>query len=61
LLVLLGLVIQVTLGILTLRLLVPLPLAVTHQAGALLLLSLALFLMHGFKRGAAGYNGIGFE
>jgi cytochrome c oxidase assembly protein subunit 15 len=58
LLVGLGLVIQVTLGILTLRLLVPLPLAVAHQGGALLLLSLTLFLMHGFKRAAAGYNGI---
>lgn len=40
------LVIQVGLGIATLLLLVPIPLAAAHQAGALLLLTVALFINH---------------
>jgi cytochrome c oxidase assembly protein subunit 15 len=40
------LVVQVTLGILTLLLVVPTPLAATHQAGALVLFTLALFVWH---------------
>lgn len=41
---------QMSLGIATLVLVVPVPLAVTHQAGAIVLLSLALFALHGLKR-----------
>jgi heme a synthase len=44
------LMLQVALGISTLILVVPLPLAVTHQAGAVLLLSAALYFQHGLKR-----------
>ena len=39
-------VLQVTLGISTLLLHVPTPLASTHQAGALLLLTVVLFVNH---------------
>jgi len=42
---------QVALGISTLLLVVPLPLAVAHQAGALLLLTAALVARHALKRG----------
>ncbi|CAI5775241.1 c oxidase assembly COX15 homolog [Podarcis lilfordi] len=41
---------QVTLGISTLLLYVPTPLAATHQSGSLVLLSVALWLMHELKR-----------
>ena len=41
---------QVTLGISTLLLLVPIPLASAHQAGALVLFTLALFTMHALRR-----------
>ncbi len=44
--ILIFLITQVTLGISTLLLHVPLPLAASHQAGALLLLTSALFLTH---------------
>ncbi len=43
---LLMLVMQVVLGVSTLLLIVPVPLAAAHQAGALLVLSLALFANH---------------
>ena len=46
----LALILQVALGISTLMLAVPLPLAVSHQAGAVLLLSVALWFQHGLKR-----------
>jgi cytochrome c oxidase assembly protein subunit 15 len=53
-LLLAALVLQVTLGISTLILVVPLPLAVAHQGGAVLLLSATLYALHGLKRmGAA--------
>ncbi|HVO01897.1 MAG TPA: COX15/CtaA family protein [Candidatus Cybelea sp.] len=53
-LLLAALVLQVSLGIATLMLVVPLPLAVTHQAGAVVLLSATLFVLHGLNRiGAA--------
>lgn len=45
-----GLLLQAMLGIATLLLVVPLPLAVAHQAGAFLLFSLGLFALHGLKR-----------
>nr|XP_033799209.1 cytochrome c oxidase assembly protein COX15 homolog isoform X2 [Geotrypetes seraphini] len=41
---------QVTLGISTLLLYVPTPLAATHQSGSLALLSMALWLMHEIRR-----------
>ncbi|XP_060624169.2 heme A synthase COX15 [Anolis sagrei] len=41
---------QVTLGISTLLLYVPTPLAATHQSGSLVLLSVALWLMHELRR-----------
>ncbi len=45
---------QIGLGVATLMLVVPLPLAVAHQAGAVLLLTIALWFLHGLKRiGAA--------
>ena len=44
------LAIQVTLGITTLLYVVPVSLAAAHQAGALLLLSLALYLNHALRR-----------
>jgi cytochrome c oxidase assembly protein subunit 15 len=50
-----ALALQVTLGILTLRLVVPLPLAVAHQGGAVVLLTATLYTLHGLKRvGAKG-------
>lgn len=49
----LALALQVTLGITTLLHAVPLPLAAAHQAGALLLLTAAVWLLHGFRRGGA--------
>ena len=44
------LVVQVTLGICTLLLVVPVPLAATHQAGALLLFTIALITNHELRR-----------
>jgi cytochrome c oxidase assembly protein subunit 15 len=41
---------QVSLGIATLVYFVPVPLAATHQAGSLTLLSVALFLMHSLRK-----------
>jgi cytochrome c oxidase assembly protein subunit 15 len=41
---------QAVLGIATLMLMVPVPLAVAHQAGAIVLLSFSLFALHGLKR-----------
>lgn len=52
-LLLAALILQVGLGISTLILVVPLPLAVAHQAGAVALLSAALYFQHGVKRLAA--------
>jgi cytochrome c oxidase assembly protein subunit 15 len=53
-LLLAALVLQVTLGIMTLLLIVPVPLAAAHQAGAVLLLTATLYALHGLKRmGAA--------
>jgi len=53
-LLLTALALQVTLGITTLILIVPLPLAVAHQGGAVVLLSATLYALHGLKRmGAA--------
>ncbi len=45
----LGLLFQAMLGIATLMLVVPLPLAVAHQAGAFLLFTLGLYTLHGLK------------
>jgi len=45
---------QVTLGISTLLLAVPIPLAAAHQAGAVLLLSLSLFALHSLRGATAG-------
>jgi cytochrome c oxidase assembly protein subunit 15 len=45
-----ALALQVTLGISTLILVVPLPLAVAHQGGAVVLLSATLYALHGLKR-----------
>ncbi len=44
-----GLLLQAALGIATLMLVVPLPLAVAHQAGAFLLFTLGLYALHGLK------------
>ena len=52
-LLLLMLVIQVTLGISTLLLAVPVALAATHQAGALVLLTLALLVNHQLRTGSS--------
>lgn len=41
--------VQVTLGISTLLLLVPIPLASAHQAGALVLFTLALYTLHALR------------
>jgi len=41
---------QIALGITTLVMVVPLDIAVSHQAGALVLFTLALFALHGLKR-----------
>jgi cytochrome c oxidase assembly protein subunit 15 len=49
-LLVLALLLQVSLGISTLILVVPLPLAVLHQAGAVVLLSATLYALHGLKR-----------
>jgi cytochrome c oxidase assembly protein subunit 15 len=45
-----GLLGQAMLGIATLMLVVPLPLAVAHQAGAFVLFTLGLFALHGVRR-----------
>lgn len=45
-----GLLGQAALGIATLMLVVPLPLAVAHQAGAFILFSLGLYALHGLRR-----------
>ncbi|HET6158430.1 MAG TPA: COX15/CtaA family protein [Dongiaceae bacterium] len=45
-----GLLGQAMLGIATLMLVVPLPLAVAHQAGAFILFTLGLFALHGLRR-----------
>ncbi|MFQ6021370.1 MAG: COX15/CtaA family protein [Acidiferrobacterales bacterium] len=45
------LAIQVGLGITTLLLIVPMPLAAAHQGGALLLLTVAIFINHELRRG----------
>jgi cytochrome c oxidase assembly protein subunit 15 len=50
-LLLAALVVQVALGIATLLYVVPLPLAAAHQAGALLLLSVALLINHHLRGG----------
>lgn len=46
----LALALQAFLGIATLMLAVPLPLAIAHQAGACLILSLTLFALHGIRK-----------
>jgi cytochrome c oxidase assembly protein subunit 15 len=43
---------QVALGLSTLLLVVPVPLAAAHQAGAVLLLSAAIYLRHTLRRAA---------
>jgi cytochrome c oxidase assembly protein subunit 15 len=48
-----GLLGQAALGIATLMLVVPLPLAVAHQAGAFILFSLGLYALHGMRRAQA--------
>jgi cytochrome c oxidase assembly protein subunit 15 len=48
-----GLLGQAMLGIATLMLVVPLPLAVAHQAGAFILFSLGLYALHGLRRARA--------
>jgi len=53
-LLLAAVLLQVALGIATLMLVVPLPLAVTHQAGAVVLLSATLYALHGLRRIGAG-------
>lgn len=50
---LLMLVVQIALGISALLLIVPVPLAAAHQAGALLVLSLALFANHELRTASA--------
>jgi cytochrome c oxidase assembly protein subunit 15 len=45
-----GLLGQAMLGIATLMLVVPLPLAVAHQAGAFILFTLGLYALHGLRR-----------
>jgi cytochrome c oxidase assembly protein subunit 15 len=49
-LLVLAVIVQVALGASTLILVVPLPLAAAHQAGAVLLLTAALWFLHGLKR-----------
>ena len=44
------LALQVALGIMTLLYIVPVPLAAAHQAGALVLFSLALYVLHSLRR-----------
>ncbi|MGB5580276.1 MAG: COX15/CtaA family protein, partial [Woeseia sp.] len=41
---------QVALGIATVMLVVPIPLAAAHQATAMLLFTVALYLCHGLRR-----------
>ena len=53
LLVLLALAVQVTLGISTLLLHVPLGIAAAHQGGAVLLLTAVLFTAHGLQQAKA--------
>jgi len=48
-----GLLGQAMLGIATLMLVVPLPLAVAHQAGAFILFALGLYALHGLRRARA--------
>ncbi|HEV2042496.1 MAG TPA: COX15/CtaA family protein, partial [Casimicrobiaceae bacterium] len=50
------LLIQVTLGIATLLLVVPLPLAALHQSGAVLLFAAALYAAHALRRQAGDSN-----
>jgi heme a synthase len=50
------LLVQVTLGISTLLLVVPLPLAAAHQAGAVLLFAAALHAAHALRRGVGDGN-----
>lgn len=52
---LLVLVVQIVLGISALLLIVPVPLAAAHQAGALLVLSLALFANHELRAARASF------
>ena len=48
--VMLGVVlVQVSMGILTLLLVVPIPLAAAHQAGAVLLMIAAIWVRHGLR------------
>ncbi len=49
-LLLAAVVLQVALGISTLLLVVPVPLAAAHQSGAVLVLTAALLTLHGFRR-----------
>lgn len=49
--------VQVALGIATLVMLVPIPLAVLHQAGGVVLLALGLLLLHAVRRGESGPPG----
>lgn len=49
-LLLAAVLLQATLGILTLVLVVPIPLAAAHQTGAMLLFTAALYLLHGVRR-----------
>jgi len=49
-LILIAALLQITLGVSTLLLRVPIPLASAHQAGAVLLLTAALFLSHALSR-----------
>lgn len=46
-------VLQVAIGIITLLLVVPIPLAALHQAVAMLLFTVAIFLCHGLRRARA--------
>jgi cytochrome c oxidase assembly protein subunit 15 len=55
-LLVLALCLQVGLGISTLLLHVPVPLAAAHQGGAVLLLSASLFLAHSLRRNPSGYK-----
>ena len=55
-LLLIMLAIQISLGISTLLLVVPLPLAASHQAGALLLFTAALWVNHQLRRSGANVS-----
>jgi cytochrome c oxidase assembly protein subunit 15 len=50
---LLAVFVQIGLGITTLIMVVPVDIAVSHQAGALILFTLALYALHGLKRATA--------